>query len=68
MACIPVAGHFQMTLGIQGLPVQVSVDVALDGKSLMRATIMPLATTEEPNGQGCGTCTNASASATIASF
>jgi hypothetical protein len=66
-ACLPVTGHFQMTLDIQGLAAQVPVDVALDGKSLVRATITPIATTEEPNGQGCGTCTNASATASIGS-
>lgn len=67
-ACLPVADHFQMVLVIQGLPVQVPVDVALDGKSLTRATITPFATTEEPNGQGCGICTNASATASIGSL
>jgi hypothetical protein len=67
MGCMPLAGHFQMTLTIQGLPTQVPVDIAVDGKSLLSETITPTAATTEPNGHGCGTCTNASATASIGS-
>lgn len=67
MTCTPVAGHFQMQLTLQGLPAQVPVDITVDGQSVMSETITPTATTTEPNGQGCGTCTNASATASIGS-
>jgi hypothetical protein len=55
-----------MMLSIQGLTAQIPVDIAVDGKSLLSATIAMTATTTESNGQGCGTCTNASATASIA--
>jgi hypothetical protein len=45
---------------------QLSLDLSLDGSTLMNETIAPTQTTTEPNGAGCGTCTNASATLSIA--
>jgi hypothetical protein len=39
---------------------QVGLDLSVDGISVTSVTIAPKATTTEPNGPGCGTCTNAS--------
>jgi hypothetical protein len=38
----------------------VSLDLSVDGTTLLNETISPMATTTEPYGTGCGTCTNAS--------
>jgi hypothetical protein len=48
---------------IDSLPSHVALDLSVGGKSLVNATLTPQATTTEPNGQGCGMCTNASATA-----
>ena len=64
-----IAGHFTMQLvigdqlGADAQPPfaeQVSLDLSVDGTTLLNETISPMATTTEPNGTGCGTCTNAS--------
>jgi hypothetical protein len=64
-----IAGHFtmQLVIGAQlGADAQppfaepVSLDLSVDGTTLLNETISPMATTTEPNGTGCGTCTNAS--------
>ena len=41
----------------------VTMNLTRDGKSLLSDTLTPQAKTTEPNGVGCGTCTNASATA-----
>ena len=38
----------------------VSLDLSVDGTTLLNETISPMAPTPEPNGTGCDTCTNAS--------
>jgi hypothetical protein len=53
-------------LGINGMPAQLGLDLSLNGSELMEETIAPKQTTTEPNGAGCGTCTNASATLSIA--
>jgi hypothetical protein len=76
-SCTPVAGRFQMVLatgtsfGLEGdaqphVVEQLALDLSLDGNELMNETIAPTSTTTEPNGAGCGTCTNASATVSIA--
>ncbi len=64
-----IAGHFTMQLvignpwGADARPPfaePVSLDLSVDGTTLLNKTISPMATTTEPNGAGCGTCTNAS--------
>jgi len=65
MSCTPIAGHFQMTLVIQGLPAEVGLDLSVNGNEVMNETIAPKATTTEPNGAGCGTCSNASAALAV---
>ena len=60
MSCTPVPGHFQMTLTINAIPAQVALTLTTAGQTLVDQTIMPQAVTTEPNGEGCGTCTNAS--------
>lgn len=65
-SCTPIAGQFQMTVTIQGLPTQVGLDLSVDGKPLTSKTVAPTPATTEPNGAGCGTCTNASATVSIA--
>jgi hypothetical protein len=44
---------------------QVGLDLALNGNSLKKEMTAPTAKTTEPNGAGCGTCTNASATVAI---
>jgi hypothetical protein len=55
-----------MTLVIKDMPTEVGVNLALDGNAVISETIAPKATTTEPNGVGCGTCTNASATISVA--
>ena len=55
-----------MNLGIAGMPAQVGVDLTVDGTELINETIAPTQTTTQPNGVGCGTCTNASATLSVA--
>jgi hypothetical protein len=66
MTCTPIPGQFQMTIAIQGLPTQVGLDLAMDGKALASKTLTPVSETTEPNGPGCGTCTNARGTVMIA--
>jgi hypothetical protein len=61
-----IAGHFQMTLAINALPMQVAMILTEAGKQLLDQTVMPQSTTTSPNGEGCGTCTNASATVSVA--
>jgi hypothetical protein len=65
MSCTPIPGRFQMKLTINGLPAQVGLDVSLDGNKLMSESIAPKLTTTEPNGQGCGQCTNGSSTLSV---
>lgn len=65
MSCTPIAGQFQMTVTIQGLPTQVGLALSVNGMPLTSETVAPMSTTTEPNGHGCGTCTNASAMLSI---
>ena len=65
MSCTPIAGQFQMTVTIQGLPTQVGLALSVNGMPLTSETVAPMSTTTEVNGQGCGTCTNASATVSI---
>jgi hypothetical protein len=65
MSCTPIAGQFQMTVTIQGLPTQVGLALSVNGMPLTSETVAPMSTTTEPNGQGCGACTNASAMLSI---
>jgi len=74
MGCTPMPGRFQMILniaprsGADGAPVvvrQVALDLSVDGKTLLNTAIAPTATTADPDGPGCGTCTNASATLTV---
>ena len=46
------------------LASEVAVDLSVDGRSILSARVSPQATTTEPNGAGCGTCTNGSATIT----
>jgi len=78
MSCTPIPGRFQMTLKIgaglgfapsYGQPLLVErlgLNLSLEGNELMDVTIAPARTTTEPNGAGCGACTNASATLSIA--
>lgn len=61
-----IPGHFQMTLVILNLPPQVALSLSLDGNAVVSETIAPKATTDEPNGAGCGTCTTATATVSVA--
>ena len=65
-SCTPVAGHFEMILTIQGLPSQVALDLSVEGTSVLSETIAPQSTATQPNGEGCGTCVNASAKVLVA--
>jgi hypothetical protein len=66
MSCTPIAGRFQMTLVLQGMPAQVGLSLSVDGNAVMSESIAPKSATTEPNGAGCGTCTNASATVSLA--
>ena len=65
-SCNPIPGRFHIVLGINEMPAQLGLDLSLNGKELINETIAPTQTTTEPNGAGCGTCTNASATLSIA--
>jgi hypothetical protein len=64
-ACTPIAGHFQLVVTLQEIPSTVVVSVLRDGKALLSETVSPTSATTEPNGHGCGTCTNASATLSV---
>lgn len=66
MSATPIPGHFQMTAVIQGLPTEIGLNLSLNGNAVMSETIAPKASTDEPNGAGCGICTNASATISVA--
>jgi hypothetical protein len=61
ISCTPIAGHFQMLLSLGTVVSSATVDLVANGTTLVGATVRPAATTTEPNGSGCGECTNASA-------
>jgi hypothetical protein len=72
--CLP--GQFQMavTVSPQGfgpdassaLASRIAIDLSAEGTELIHETVEPTTTTTEPNGVGCGTCTNASATLSVA--
>jgi hypothetical protein len=75
MSCTPIPGHFQMIFTINpsvsnssaaSTPGKVGMNLTVDGKQIFNQTVMPKAVTTEPNGVGCGTCTNASATVSVA--
>lgn len=61
--CLP--GQFQIDV-VSPLLTRVGLELEVDGRTLMNETITPKANTTEPNGAGCGMCTNASATVSIA--
>jgi hypothetical protein len=71
-----LAGQFQMYVVISphesganiasGVASQVAIDLSVDGMELDHETIAPAVKTTEPRGPGCGTCTNASATLSVA--
>lgn len=60
-ATCTMAGHFQMLLSLGTVVSSATVHLVANGTTLVGATVRPAATTTEPNGPGCGECTNASA-------
>jgi hypothetical protein len=66
MSCTPIPGRFQMTLVLKGMPAQVGLGLSVDGNAVISETIAPKSTTTELNGAGCGTCTNGSATVSVA--
>jgi hypothetical protein len=63
-----LAGQYTMTVAIGSLedPAasiarQVALAITVGDTNLVDAMVSPVATTTEPDGEGCGTCTNASA-------
>jgi hypothetical protein len=75
MSCTAVPGHFQMNVVISSgtgsdasprVAAQVALDLSVNGRALVSEAISPKSTTTEPNGAGCGTCTNASATLSVA--
>jgi hypothetical protein len=61
MACTPIPGQFELSITITSLTSHVALNLSVGGKPLLVETLTPQAATTEPNGEGCGTCTNASA-------
>jgi hypothetical protein len=66
MACTPLPGQFELSITIPSLTSHVALNLSVGGKPLLASTLTPQAATTEPNGKGCGTCTNASATASTA--
>jgi hypothetical protein len=64
MSCTPIPSHFRITLVIQGTPAQVGLSLSRDGNQLMSETIAPKDTTT--GNASCGTCTNGSATVSVA--
>ena len=46
--------------------MQVGLSLSINGATVAGETIAPTSSTTEPNGAGCGTCTNASAAISLA--
>jgi hypothetical protein len=61
--CLP--GQFQIDITSPLHPGPVGLDLEVDDRTLMNETITPKAVTTEPNGEGCGMCTNASVTVSI---
>ena len=49
-----------------GVVSEVALDLSVDGTELMQESVSPKATTAEPNGPGCGTCTTAAVTISVA--
>ena len=56
------AAATQLIIVINTMPSRVDVALTRDGGSILTEVVMPQSTTTEPNGSGCGTCTNSAAS------
>ncbi len=75
VSCLPGQFTMELTMGTPFGPFEAGVQphvvgmlglaLSLDGAELVNETIAPKATTTEPNGSGCGTCTNASATLSL---
>ncbi|HEY6458531.1 MAG TPA: hypothetical protein VIY73_00220, partial [Polyangiaceae bacterium] len=64
-SCSPVPGHFQLSLSLQAMASSIDVQVLLGASSIASVSVTPVAATTEPNGPGCGDCTNASATVSV---
>jgi hypothetical protein len=65
LTCTHIPGRFQIKMVVQSLSAQLGLDFSLDGRELLKETIAPTPTTTEPNGSGCGECTNGSATLSL---
>ncbi|HEV3191616.1 MAG TPA: hypothetical protein VGY54_14000 [Polyangiaceae bacterium] len=63
----PIPGHFRLVLVLQGLPKQVALNLTLDWSEILNKAVSPMPKTDEPNGPGCGQCTNAQTTLTVGS-
>jgi hypothetical protein len=68
MACTPIAGQFELAIMIPSLTSHVALNLSSGSKSVFAGTVTPQSATTEPNGKGCGTCTNASATVSTTSM
>jgi hypothetical protein len=66
-SAVPVAGHFQLLLVLQMLPKEVAMNLTRDGTVILNKVVSPARQTDEPNGHGCGQCTNAQSTLMIGS-
>jgi hypothetical protein len=74
--CLPGQFTMQLTIGTPFGPFEAGVephvvgmlalDLSVEGTELLHESVAPKATTTEPNGAGCGTCTNATATLPLA--
>ncbi len=62
--CTTVPGLFGMVVTLPGLPSQIAVTLSRDGSQLASTTVAPAPASTEPNGAGCGVCTNGAAAFT----
>jgi len=62
---VVIAAHGRGANYVSGIASQVAIDLSVDGKELSHEWIAPTVKTTEPNGPGCGMCTNASATLSV---
>ncbi len=52
-SCQPIAGKWQLDIGVQGIPASVQLEIARDGVTVLEQTLAPTYLDTRPNGPKC---------------
>lgn len=58
--CTPIPNQYQERIFVNGTPKWISMVQSVDGVSILERVVTPTYITTEPNGNGCGKCTQGS--------